>query len=237
MTSAAVEQAARTSGLSLAPAQFEQLRRYRDLILEANQGINLTAVTNADLFDRRMIGETLTLAQLLPAKPGRLLDVGTGGGVPGIPLAIVRPDLEVHLLDATAKKLAVLSEIAATLQLTNLQIIHGRAEEIANQPKSRGCYTFVVARAVAPLATLVELTLPFLEVGGLALFPKGQNVYDESRTATAAITALGGRFVDVFESSFDDSRIVRIAQINLSPARYPRRPGVPARKPIGVSTR
>ncbi|MEZ4521126.1 MAG: 16S rRNA (guanine(527)-N(7))-methyltransferase RsmG [Thermomicrobiales bacterium] len=224
-------------GLKLSADQLEALQAYRDLLIEANLRLNLTSITAPRSVDSRLIAESLAIVPLLPDGEQRILDVGTGGGIPGIPLAIALPDARIHLLDSTAKKLAALEEIAERIGLSNLEFIHGRAEDVARDPSRRGCYTIVVARAVAQLATLVEYTLPFLQPGGVAIFPKGERVQDELRDASTAITTLGGRLIDVFVSPVNDARFVRIEQAQLSPRSYPRKPGIPARQPIGVSAR
>jgi 16S rRNA (guanine527-N7)-methyltransferase len=232
-----VRAAAQLLWLEYSEEQFQALATYRDLLVEANTRMNLTALKTAEAVEARLIAESLAIVPLIGAGPHRLLDVGTGGGIPGIPLAIALPDSEIHLLDATAKKLAVIAEIVRQLGLDNVRIVRGRAEEVAHEPEKRGCYTVVVARAVARLPTLVEYTLPFLRRGGVAIFPKGRQVEAELREAMNAIDTLGGRLIDIFESPISGARFVRVEQRRYSPARYPRKSGAPARQPIGVSTR
>ncbi len=223
--------------LNLSAAQFELLDRYRDLLLEANQRMNLTALKTPEAVESRLIAESLAIIPLIGEGPHQLIDVGTGGGIPGIPLAIALPDSTIHLLDSTAKKLVAIEEMVQNLGLQNVHLIHGRAEDIAHNAENRGCYTVVVSRAVARLATLVEYTLPFLERGGVAILPKGQQVQAELREAMNAIDTFGGRLIDLFESPINGAMFVRIEQKRSTPARYPRSPGIPSRQPIGVSTR
>ncbi len=223
--------------VELSDDQLALLARYRDLLLEANERMNLTALKSAEAVDSRLVAESLALIPQIGPGPHTLIDVGTGGGVPGLPLAIAMPDSTVVLLDSTAKKLAVVDEMIATLGLDNAQTIHGRAEELAHDAEHRGCYTVVVSRAVARLPVLVEYTLPFLQRGGMAVLPKGQQVEAELREAMNAIDTLGGRLLDLSESPVNGARFVRIAQKRRTPARYPRTPGTPTRQPIGVSTR
>lgn len=232
-----VKDACRLIDLELTSSQLELLAAYRDLLIEANLELNLTSITTRRSVDSRLIAESLAIVPLISGGARRILDLGTGGGIPGLPLAIAMPGAEVHLLDSTAKKLAALERIAAQLGITNVRFIHGRAEDVAHEPQHRGCYTQVVARAVARLPALVEYTLPFLEPGGVAIFPKGRQVQDELREARTAISTLGGRLIDVFESPVNDARFVRIEQLHPSPAEYPRKPGIPTRQPIGVSAR
>lgn len=236
-TEISVPDALASLSLELTDGQIEQLATYRDLLLDANTRMNLTALATPEAVDSRLIAESLAIIPLIGPGPHLMIDVGTGGGIPGIPLAIAMPDSSVVLLDATAKKLAVLEEIVAELNLDNVQITRGRAEEIARKPEHRGCYTVVVSRAVARLPVLVEYTLPFLKRGGIAILPKGQQVQAELREAMNAIDTLGGRLIDLFESPVNGAFFVRIEQKRLTPSRYPRNPGIPARQPIGVSTR
>lgn len=224
-------------GLELSDDQVNALARYRDLLLEANQRMNLTALDTPETVDSRLVSESLAIIPLIGPGPHQLIDVGTGGGIPGIPLSIALPDSEITLLDSTAKKLAVVEEIASALELTNVRVVHGRAEDVAHEADHRGCYTVVVSRAVARLPVLAEYTLPFLKRGGTAVFPKGQQVQAELREAMNAIDTLGGRLVDLVESPVNGARFVRIHQQRRTPSRYPRNPGIPSRQPIGVSTR
>jgi 16S rRNA (guanine527-N7)-methyltransferase len=232
-----IEDALAELGMSLPDHRIALLRTYRDLLLKANRSVNLTAILDPAEAESRLIAESLAILPLLPEGEVRLLDVGSGGGVPGIPLAIARPDLRVDLLDATEKKVNLLNDFAAQLGLEQLRALRGRAEERAHDPAFRGRYAIVVARAVARLATLVELTLPFLESGGVAILPKGDSVQDEVIEAQQAISTLGGRLQDVVRSPVNAARFVIIEQTRPAPARYPRRPGIPARQPIGVPAR
>ena len=223
--------------LNTSDCQIELLASYRDLLIDANRRLNLTAMKRPRTVDARLIAESLAIVPLIGPGPHRLLDVGTGGGIPGIPLAIACPDSAITLLDATAKKLEALDGILRELGIENVNLVHGRAEEVAHDAEHRGCYTVVVSRAVARLPTLVEYTLPFLTRCGVAILPKGRQVQRELGEARDAIATLGGELVDVFTSPINDARFVRIRQRRLSPARYPRNPGTPSRQPIGVSAR
>lgn len=214
-------------GISIAAEAVTKLTRYRDLLLDANRRFNLTAITSPADVDERLVAASLALLSLLPADATSLLDVGTGGGIPGIPLAIARPELRVTLLDATAKKVRFLEEVIQDLRLSNASAVWGRAEDLGHDPTHRERYAVVTARAVARLATLAEFTLPFARVGGVVLLPKGAGAQDELDEAHHAIHTLGGS-----ARPLDPSSVVALDKQAPTPPTYPRRPGLPARSPL-----
>ena len=216
--------------------QRAQLAEYRGRLLAANRKLNLTSIDDPDVVDARLIGESLALLDLLPAFAATLLDIGSGGGVPGVPLAIGAPTVQVTLLDATQKKVDFLRTTADALALANVTALQGRAEELGRDPAHREHYDVVTARAVARLATLVELALPLLRVGGVALLPKGEAAVAELDEAGEALHELGGtgRLV-----TRDDPplRVIVVEKTSPTPERYPRRTGLPQKRPIGVPPR
>jgi 16S rRNA (guanine527-N7)-methyltransferase len=219
----------------------EQLVRYRDLLLERNARTNLTAIRDPEGVDRRLIAESLRLLPALDAAtvPGdEAIDIGTGGGVPGMPLAIVRPDLRWTLIDATAKKVAFLQDVVNELTLSNVVLYHGRIEELAHEPHLRGRYSVLTARAVSSLPALLELGLPMVRTGGTLLLPKGADIADELSAARQAAGMLGGRIVshDPLPDAGTDveTTLVVVSKERETPDAYPRRAGVPARSPLGM---
>lgn len=220
--------------LSLTPEQIGQLDRYVDLLMAANAAFNLTAIRDRDAIEENLVAGSLELATLLPEDATSLIDVGTGGGVPGMALAIARPGMRVCLLDATAKKVRFLEETAAALGLANVVAVQGRAEEVAHDPAHRQQYDVGTARAVARLATLVELVLPFVRPGGVALFPKGAAAEEELDVARQAIGFVGGRSPRLVPAADGETRFVVIDKSKPTPERFPRRTGVPGKRPIGV---
>ena len=158
---------------SVTRAQHDQLAAYRDLILDSNRTFNLTALRDAESIDGRLIAESLRLLPFLPARRDvlRAVDIGTGSGIPGIPLAVARPDIDFTVIEATGKKVRFLELVVAKLGLANVTPVHERAEIAAHDPALREQNDLVVARAVTQLAALAELTLPFLKTGGRALLP------------------------------------------------------------------
>jgi 16S rRNA (guanine527-N7)-methyltransferase len=167
----------------------------------------------------------------------RAVDIGTGSGIPGIPLAIARPDIEFTLIEATGKKVRFLEQVVSELGLGNVTPLHERAEIAAHDPTLREQNQLVVARAVTQLAALAELALPFLMLGGRALLPKGEQLDDELDRARTAIELLGGTVVsaDLLApiSCSGVTRLVILDKIASSLVRYPRRPGIPEHEPLG----
>lgn len=232
------------------PAIRALLTRYRDLLLEWNTRHNLTALKTPAEVDTRLIAESLRLLPVIdefiaatahpPDRPLRLIDIGTGAGVPGLVLAIARPDLDVTLVEATGKKVAFLKHVITELGLKNVQAIHARAEDIAHDPAYREQFDLATARAVGTLPTLVELALPFLRIGGWALFPKGPELGTELAEGKRAAQRLGGRVLradllppDPAQPDLPVTRLVVVAKLSRTPDRYPRRAGIPAKEPLG----
>lgn len=181
-------------GVSLDAAAVSTLCRYLAALLAMNEQMNLTAITAPDEVWSRHALDALSIVPLLPAaRPGlSLMDVGSGGGVPGVPLAIARPDIAVTLVEATQKKAAFLTDIARTLGLSNVRVVAERAESLTRTPH-RAAYDVVTARAVGRLEVLVPWTLPFVKRGGLALLIKGQRADEELRAADREIRRMGAR--------------------------------------------
>jgi 16S rRNA (guanine527-N7)-methyltransferase len=234
-----LEAGARELGLGLSPAQLEQFASYYRELLDWNRRVNLTAITGYEEVQLKHFLDSLTIILAWPPKMDagfRVIDVGTGAGMPGIPLKIAFPAIKLVLLEATAKKANFLSHISQRLGLADVEIVVGRAEEVAHQPKYREKFDVVLSRAVAVLPTLVELTLPFCAVGGIFIAQKKGTIDDEIGQAGRAISLLGGRLREVKRidlSSLPNERyLVVIDKLSPTPEQYPRRPGLPAKRPI-----
>ncbi len=173
-------------GVTLAPEALARVGHYLALLLAMNERMNLTAVTSPDEAWTRHALDALTLAPLLPPS-GRVVDVGSGGGVPAIPLAVARPDLRFTLVEATQKKCSFLARAAGALGLTNVRVEASRAELLARDPSHRGAYDAVTARAVARLAELVGWTAPFARRGASLLLVKGARADEELADAAEAM--------------------------------------------------
>ncbi len=166
----------------------------------------------------------------------RLLDVGSGAGFPGVPLKIVCPHWRVTLLEATGKKVRFLEHLREVLGLGNLEILHGRAEDFAKAPAYREQYDWVVARAVAEMPALAELTLPFAKIGGNVLALKGETAEAEVAQSGRAFSILGGELVKIVKIALpglvEERRLVVVRKVACTPDAYPRRPGIPAKRPL-----
>ena len=231
---------AKKLGLNLNPGQLEQFHIYYQELLDWNKRVNLTAITGyEDVQIKHFLDSlTVTLAWQQPITNAdfRLIDVGTGAGVPGIPLKIMLPNIKLVLLEATAKKAAFLHHITHKLGLDNVEIVVGRAEEVAHLTKYRERFDMVLSRGVATLPTLVELTLPFCAIGGSFIAQKKGAIGTEISQAARAISLLGGNLKEVrrvdLEEFTDERRLVIINKVSPTPGRYPRRPGIPAKRPL-----
>ncbi len=230
-------------GLTLDETALERFEAYRALLIEWNERFNLTRVTEPDEIERRLFLDSLALAPLLArhrlasrvAGNLRLVDVGTGGGFPGLPLKIADPSIELTLIDATAKKIGFLQEAIRELGLDGVRAVHGRSEELAHDPAYRSAFDVVIARAVAKLPTLIELCMPFCGPRGWGIFPKGRDIAAEVVSTTNALKALRCKLIGVESPTLPElsgTTLVIIEQVGKPPKPYPRRAGLPAKSPL-----
>jgi 16S rRNA (guanine527-N7)-methyltransferase len=228
-------------GVELQRSQLDSFEAYRDELMRWNQRVNLTAITDPAEIETRHFLDSLTLLYALQGwrQTGsglRMIDIGSGAGFPGIPDKLVLPDMRLTLLEATGKKVEFLSHMVALLGLRDIDVVHGRAEEVAHSPNHREAYDIAAARAVASLSTLAEVCLPFVSVGGLFVALKKGGIKAEVEDSRAAITRVGGeeaRLLEVPLPQLSDGRyLVCSTKAYPSPLQYPRRTGIPFKRPL-----
>jgi len=227
-------------GLELSDVQERLLAAFAGELTAA--GRPFTAITAAGEVEVKHLVDSLSL--LLAVDPGEgaaVLDVGSGAGFPGIPLKIMRPAISLTLLDATKKKVDFMRATCGRLGLSGVRCIHGRAEDLAHEDSHRESYELVVARAVAPTGVLAELCLPLVRPGGFCVAMKGPRGQDELDAARTAIAMLGGEVDGVIALELPEAagsrQLIRLRKAFSSPGSYPRRSGVPGKRPLGSEIR
>jgi 16S rRNA (guanine527-N7)-methyltransferase len=230
---------ARELGLDLTKRQLEQFERFYDVLTEWAERVSLTAVKDSEGVQRRHFLESAALVAVLrehgiTMQEKSLIDVGSGSGIPGIPLKILEPSLRVTLVEAKQRKVEFLNALLPELGMTDVQVISRRAEEAAHDERYRETFDFAAAKALAPLRTLVELTLPFLRMGGIVLAPKGKGAEQEVKDARVALETLKGslRSVEPLPLAEPPQTIILVDKDLPTPQRFPRRPGMPAKRPL-----
>jgi 16S rRNA (guanine527-N7)-methyltransferase len=226
------------AGISLDRDQIRAFESYLEFLLEWNQRINLTAITDPDEIWTKHFLDSLSCLKVIP-RPGtmRIVDVGTGAGFPGIPLKIAVPEIQLTLVEAVGKKAEFCRLLAGHLQLRSITILHARAEEIGCDSEHREQYDGAVARAVARLPVLAEYLLPMVKVGGWALAQKGETGPQEMEAASGAVRLLGGapdKIVPVEYAGIAEKRfLILLKKQSPTPSKYPRRAGAALKKPLG----
>jgi 16S rRNA (guanine527-N7)-methyltransferase len=219
-------------GLELDDSAIAVLERYAQMVERDRASFGLTGIRESDEFLQRQVLESLSLVPLIrryaPPSP-RLIDVGSGGGIPGIPIAIAAPDFQVVLLEARARKAGWLESAASELGV-KVEVVAQRAEDAARRAELREAFDVCVAKAVAPLRQLLELTIPFLRSGAYLLALKGERLEQELEEAVAALSALAAEVVGVQETA--GTRVIVVRKLESTPARFPRRPAAIAKRPL-----
>ncbi len=222
-------------GISLTDEQIKLFERLAELLVEQNKTMNLTAITDPDGIAVKHFADSISALSAYDfAENAKVLDVGTGAGFPSIPLLIARPDLEMTMIDSTAKKLKYVASTVETLGLT-AEVLHTRAEEAGQSKQYREKFDIVCSRAVAALNVLCEYCLPFVKVGGVFLAMKAAKAQEEIADARNAIKTLGGKIVAEKSFSLSDGgerTIVVIKKISQVPPKYPRVSAQIAKKPL-----
>lgn len=224
-------------GIELTAEQQQAFAMLADELIAWNQRVNLTAITEPDQIVTRHFLDSLSVVRAVKFVPGsRVIDVGAGAGFPGLPLRILHPKIALTSLEATGKKTEFISHICTRLSLSDVTVVHGRAEEIGHEAAHREQYDVALARAVARLPVLAEYLLPLLKRGGKMIALKGESAAHEVSAAQDALKLLGGemrRLITVELPEVAETHyLVVIEKTAASPAHYPRRPGIPSRKPL-----
>jgi 16S rRNA (guanine527-N7)-methyltransferase len=227
--------------LSLNADQINKFRQYYELLVSENKKINLTTITEChDVYKKHFI-DSLSLCKYGQAilaifGDNNVIDIGTGAGFPGIPLKIAFPELQITLLDSANKRISFLENVVRHLSLAGVTLIHGRAEESAHLSSHREQYDLCVSRAVANLSTLSEYCLPFVKTAGMFIAYKADHTEAEISASQNGIALLGGQIDKTISFALPNSDISRtlvgIKKICETPAKYPRRAGLPGKKPL-----
>lgn len=220
--------------IELNEEQIKQFITYYDMMVETNEVMNLTSITEpVDVIHKHYV-DSLAIYQIYCMDNKiKLIDIGTGAGFPGIPLKIVFPNLEIVLLDSLNKRIKFLNNVIETLGLKTISCIHGRSEDIARMPEYREKFDLCVSRAVANLSSLSELCIPFVNVGGKFISYKAGNSEEEIERARGAVSKLGGKISRVSTFEIPDTRVfVEIDKIRSTSKKYPRKAGTPVKEPL-----
>ena len=224
-------------GVTLSSQQLQQFLTYYEMLVEWNQVMNLTAITEYDDVMKKHFVDSVSLIKAYDVtQNASVIDVGTGAGFPGLALKIAYPNLKVTLLDSLNKRIQFLDEVIHKLGLSGVETIHGRAEDFAKAGKLRETFDLCVSRAVANLSTLSEYCLPFVKVGGQFISYKSEKIIEEMESAQNAIKILGGKVSNQVEFQLPESDIYRnlfvIEKIKETPKKYPRKAGLPGKEPL-----
>lgn len=224
-------------GVEFDEKKYNQFIKYKELIQEWNQKVNLTAITEDEEIIKKHFIDSIKLLKFNKIDGNsKIIDIGTGGGFPGIPLKIVMPNIKITLLDSLRKRVSFLELVTKELGLTDVEPIHGRAEDFAQQEKYREKYDFAVSRAVANMTVLSELCIPFVKVNGYFLPLKGPAIDDEMRDASNAIAILGCKVEKIIDVVVEDSdlkhNLVIVKKFKNTPKKYPRKAGMVTKNPL-----
>jgi len=224
-------------GRDLSRCQLDAFTWYSSELREWNRRFNLTAIKDPAEIEIRHFLDSLTCILAIGTDVGdQIVDVGTGAGFPGIPIKILYPNMSLTLVEATGKKAEFCNHVVGGLGLKKVQVVHGRAEDIARDSTHREVYDIALARAVAPLQVLVEYLLPFLRLGGRAIAQKGETAHAEAHEAEGALGILGGcveRLIPFELPGVVETRyLVVLKKLSATPEKYPRRAGIPEKRPL-----
>mgnify|MGYP002569698963 CR=1 FL=1 len=222
-------------GFDFSVEQISKFYKYMNMLIEWNEKMNLTAITDPKEIILKHFVDSLTIAKYVEEGKS-IIDMGTGAGFPGIPIKIYRKDVKVVLADSLNKRIKFLDEVIDKLKLENVETIHCRAEELGKNKQYREKFDYATSRAVANLSTLSEYLMPFVKLNGKCIFMKTIEVEEELEKAKKAIKTLGGKIekVDKFEIPESDlgRSIIIVKKEKITPSKFPRKPGTPAKEPL-----
>ena len=232
-----LNEACQSEGLSFDDKKYNNFIKYKELVKEWNQKINLTAITEDEEIIKKHFIDSIKVFKCDHVKNAKtIIDIGTGGGFPGIPMKIVKSDNNMVLLDSLNKRIKFLNEVIDELGLENINTIHGRAEDFAQTAEYRQKFDLAVSRAVANLTVLLELCLPYVKVGGHLVALKGPAIDDEIKNAGTALKILGGVVEEVIEVDIEGSdlkhNLLVVKKVKDTPKKYPRKAGMVTKNPI-----
>ena len=221
--------------VTLSEQQLEQFELYYDMLIEKNKVMNLTAITEFDeVLEKHFLDSVSLIRAVDLQQPLKVMDLGTGAGFPGIPLKIVFPNLKITLADSLNKRVLFLQEVIQALGLTDIEAVHGRAEDLAREKSQRQQYDLCVSRAVANLSTLSEYCLPFVKIGGKFVSYKSGDCNEEVTNSKSAVFLLGGKITDTVRFDLGEAKrtFVILDKVKGTPKEYPRKAGTPSKKPL-----
>lgn len=223
-------------GLELEKYQIAQFMDYYNIMIETNKHMNLTTITDLDEVIIKHFIDSLVINKVMVPTDESIIDVGTGAGLPGIPIKIAFPDTRMVLLDSLRKRLNFLDQVISECSLIDIETVHGRAEDIGRDPQYRETFDICVSRAVANLATLSEYCIPFVKKGGIFIAYKSGDINEELIKSKNAIKLLGAEIEDIKKLELPESDISRsllvIRKIKATSKKYPRSAGKPSREPL-----
>lgn len=224
-------------GITLNDIQKEQFEKYYNMLVEWNKVMNLTGITEHSEVNLKHFTDSLAIARVVDmSKVSTLIDIGTGAGFPGLPIKIVYPDIKVTLLDSLNKRIKFLDAVTEELGLSDVQTLHGRAEDYAKNKEFREKFDICVSRAVANLSTLSEYCIPFIHNDGCFISYKSGASDEEIMESEKAVSVLGGKIelIDKFQLPDTDMgrSLIKIRKIKKTPVKYPRKAGIPSKEPI-----
>lgn len=232
-----LKEACENEGLTFDDKMYNNFIEYKELIKEWNEKINLTAITEDEEIIKKHFIDSIKVFKFPYVKEAKnIIDIGTGGGFPGIPMKIVKSDCSMVLLDSLNKRINFLNEVIDKLDLNDIKTIHGRAEDFAQRTEYRENFDLAVSRAVANLTVLLELCLPYVKVGGYFVALKGPSIEEEIKDATVALRVLGGSIKEIIEVDIAGSdlkhNLLVVKKIKETSKKYPRKAGTANKSPI-----